>query len=69
MLRNIIKNADRQHLQDNLNKLTEWYEKWQMLFNFEKCKCLHNEDAQYTIGTWYCINTTVKERDLGLTSY
>ena len=51
MLRNIIKNADRQHLQDDLNKLTEWYEKWQMLFNFGKCKCLHNEDAQYTIGT------------------
>ena len=24
--------AYRQHLQDDLNKLTEWSEKWQMLF-------------------------------------
>ena len=55
--------ADRQHLQDDLNKLTEWSEKWQMLFNFGKCKCLHtghgNEDAQYG-GT--VLNTTLKEK-------
>ena len=25
--------ANRQHLQDDLNKLIEWSEKWQMLFN------------------------------------
>ena len=34
---------------NDLNKLTEWSEKWQVLFNFGKCKCLHtghgNEDA------------------------
>ena len=41
-----------------------------MLFNFGKCKCLHtghgNEDAQYTrSGT--VLNTTVKEKHLGLT--
>ena len=41
VLRKIISDADRQHLQDNLNKLTEWSEKWQMLFNFEKFRCLH----------------------------
>ena len=56
----IKSDADRQHLQDDLNKLIEWSEKWQMLFNFGKCKCFHtghgNEDAQYT-----------KEKDLGLT--
>ena len=55
-------------LQDDLNKLTEWSEKWQMLFNFGKC--LHtghgNEDAQYTMGDTV-LNTTVKEKDLGLT--
>ena len=58
--------ADRQQLQDDLNKLTEWSEKWQMLFNYGKCKCLHtghgNEDAHYTMG-----DTAVKEKDLGLT--
>ena len=62
--------ADRQQLQDDLNKLNEWSEKWQMLFNYGKCKCLHtghgNEDAQYTMGDTV-LNTTVKENDLGLT--
>ena len=41
-----------------------------MLFNFRKCKCLHtghgNEDAQYPMGGTV-LNTTLKEKDLGLT--
>ena len=41
-----------------------------MLFYFGKCKCLHighgNEDAQYTMGGTV-LNTTLKEKDLGLT--
>ena len=28
---------------DRLNKLTKWYEKWQMLFNFMKGKCFHKD--------------------------
>ena len=48
MFRKIKSDANIQHL------LIEWSEKWQMLFNFEKCKCLHtghgNQDAQYTMG-------------------
>ena len=60
--------ADKQHLQDDLNKLTEWSEK--SMFNFGKCTCLHtghgNEDVRYTTdGT--VLNITVKEKDLGLT--
>ena len=70
VFRKIKSDADRQHLQDDLNKLIEWYEKWQMLFNFGKCTCLHtghgNEDAQYTMGDTV-LNTTLKEKDLGLT--
>ena len=70
VFRKIKSDADRQHLQDDLNKLIEWSEKWQMLFNFGKCKCLHtghgNEDAQYTMGGTI-LNTTLKEKDLGLT--
>ena len=70
VFRKIESDADRQHLQDDLNKLIEWSEKWQMLFNFGKCKCLHtghgNEDAQYTMGDTV-LNTTLKEKDLGLT--
>ena len=45
--------ADRQQLQNDLNKLTEWSENQQVLFNYGKCKCLHsgheNEDAQNTM--------------------
>ena len=70
VFRKIKSDTDRQQLQDDLNKLTEWSEKWQMLFNYGKCKCLHtghgNEDAQYTMGDTV-LNTTVKEKDLGLT--
>ena len=33
VFRKIKSDADRQHLQDDLNKLIEWSEKWQMLFN------------------------------------
>ena len=40
------------------------------MFNYGKCKCLHsghgNEDAYYTWGDTV-LNTTVKEKDLGLT--
>jgi len=40
------------------------------MFNFGKCKCLHtghgHEYAQYTMGGTV-LNTTVKEKDLGLT--
>ena len=70
MFRKIKNDADRQQLQDDLNKLTERSEKWQILYNFGKCMCLHsghgNEDAQYTMGDTV-LNTTVKEKDLGLT--
>ena len=70
VFRKIKSDADRQQLQGDMNKLTEWSEKWQMLFIFGKFKCLHighgNEDAQYTMGDTV-LNTTVKERDLGLT--
>ena len=70
VFRKIESDADRQQLQDDLNKLNEWSDKWQMLFNYGKCKCLHtghgNEDAQYTMGDTV-LNTTVKEKDLGLT--
>ena len=57
MFRKTKSDTDRHQLQDDLNKLTEWSEKWQMLFSFGKCKCLHtgqeNEDAQYTKGIGY----------------
>ena len=34
-----ITDGDKQLLQNDLDKLVKWSEKWQMLFNFGKCKC------------------------------
>ena len=40
---------DKQHLQNDLKKLVKWSEKWQMLFNFGKCKCLHTGHGNFYI--------------------
>ena len=59
----------RQQIQNDLDKLVEWSERWQMNFNIDKCKVLHlgnkNTKAQYTMnGT--PINAVDKEKDLGV---
>ena len=41
LFRKIKGNGDKQQLQDDIDKLIKWSEKWQMLLNFQKCKCLH----------------------------
>ena len=43
LLRKIKGNGDKQQLQDDIDTLIKWSEKWQMLFNFEKCKCLQQD--------------------------
>ena len=62
--------GDKQHLQNDLDKLVKWSEKWQMLFNFRKCKCLHtghgNLDVNYKMEDTV-LGTTVKEKDLRVT--
>ena len=35
--------GEKQKLQDDIDKLVRWSGKWQMLFNFGKCRCLHTE--------------------------
>ena len=46
--------GDKKKLQDDIDKLVKWSEKWQMLFNFGKCKCLHigpgNTSMNYEMG-------------------
>ena len=46
--------GDKQNLQDDIDKLAKWSEKWQMLFNFGKCKYLHtrpgNSGMNYEMG-------------------
>ena len=41
VFRKVTNNTDKQSLQDDLDKLVKWSEKWQMLFNFGKCICIH----------------------------
>ena len=61
--------GDKQKLQDDIDKLVRWSEKWQMLFNFGKCKCLHtgpgNTGKNYEMGGTI-LSKTVKEKDLGV---
>ena len=70
VFRKVNTDGDKQHLQNDLNKLVKWSEKRQMLFNFEKCKCLHtghgNMDVNNKMGDTV-LSTTVKEKDLGVT--
>ena len=65
--RKIKGNGDTHQLHDDIDELGMWPEQWHMLFNFEKCKCLHaghgNTGTNYKIGgTILC--KTVTEKDL-----
>ena len=63
--------GDQHNLPDDIDKLVKWSEKWQMLFNFGKCKCLHigpgNTSMTYEMGGTI-LSITVKEKDLGVTT-
>ena len=70
VFRKVTNDTDKQSLQDDLDKLVKWSEKWQMLFNFGKCKCTHighgNMDEEFKM--WDAvIGRTTKEKDLGVT--
>ena len=41
VFRRVNNERDKQNLQKDLDRLVKWSEKWQMLYNFGKCKCLH----------------------------
>ena len=62
--------GDKQNLQDDIYKLVKWSEKWQMLFNFVKCKCLRtgpgNTGMNYEMGGTI-LSKTAKEKYLGVT--
>ena len=60
--RKVNTDGDKQHLQNNLDRLMKWSEKWQML-NFGKCKHTGhgNLDVNYKIGDTV-LGTTVKKR-------
>ena len=70
LFRKVKEFGDKQNLQDYIDKLVKWSEKWQMLFNFGKCKCLHtgsgNTGMNYEMGGTI-LSKTVNEKDLGVT--
>ena len=70
MFRRVNNGGGKQHLQNDLDKLVKWSEKWQMLFSFGKCKCLHtghgNVDVNYKMEDTV-LGTTVNENNLGVT--
>ena len=70
VFRNVKTDTDKESFQDDLTKLVKWSEKWQILFNFGKCKCIHighgNMSKEYFMGNTI-LGTSVKEKDLGVT--
>ena len=70
MFRKVNNDGDKQHLQNDLDKLVKRSEKWQMLLNFGKGKCLQtghrNLVVNYKMGDTG-LGTTLKEKDLGIT--
>ena len=70
VFRKVTNDTDKQSLQDDLDKLVKWSDKWQMLFNFGKCKCIHighgNLDEEYKMGD-AVLGRTTQEKDLGVT--
>ena len=69
VFRKVTNNTDKQSLQDDVDKLVKWSEKWQMLFNFGKCKFIHigygNMDEEYKMGD-AVLGRTIQEKDLGV---
>ena len=41
LFRKTMEIGDKKKLEDDIDKLVKWSEKWQMLFHVGKCKCLH----------------------------
>ena len=70
LFRKVKEIGDKQNVQDDIDKLVKWFEKWQMLFNFGKCKYLHtgsgNTGMNYEMGGTIP-SKTLKEKDLGVT--
>ena len=70
VFRKVTNDTDKQSLQDDLDKLVKWLEKWQMLLHFGKCKCIHighgNMDEENKIGD-AVLGRTTQEKDFRVT--
>ena len=65
LFRKTMEIGDKQKLQDDIDKIVRWSEKWQMLFIFGKCKYLHtwpgNTGMNFEMGGTI-LSKTVKEK-------
>ena len=56
-------------MQEDLKRLSEWFEEWQMLFNVDKCSVMHigrqKEQHKYEL-CGKIIKCTNTEKDLGV---
>ena len=68
-LQTMLNILELNELQDDLNRLMEWSEIWQLLFNLEKCKSLHigrsNVKHVYKMKGKH-LKQVVGEKDLGV---
>ena len=69
LCKNVQNTRDALMLQNDLDKIHEWSETWQMKFNLDKCKVLHlgynNNKTNYNLGNQQLENTD-SEKDLGV---
>ena len=72
--RTVISEADRELMQEGIDRLLEWAERWQMEFNRKKCKVLHfghnNPRFSYTLGGYapggVVLENVDVEKDIGV---
>ena len=70
----VVDEADREQMQQCIDKLLEWADNWQMEFNSSKCKILHvgntNPRFTYTMGGYApggaLLESVEKEKDIGV---
>ena len=69
MFGTVIDDNDRAVLQNDLQKLSEWVDSWQMEFNVEKCKVMHlgsqNNELNYSMRGKQ-LEVVSLEKDLGV---
>ena len=66
----VITENDKLNLQNDLNKITDWSEKWEMPFNIDKCQILHVGTRNPKFDYELCgekLKNSSKVKDLGVT--
>ena len=70
--RRAVSQEDREIMQDWIDNLVKWSEKWGMVFNTEKCKIMHfgsgNPEFDYTMNSC-ALSSVEEERDIGVLIY